>query len=281
MLKAPLNLKKARILVSNDDGIHAPGLKVLEKVARALSDDVWVVAPESDNSGASHSFTVRRPLQVHRLAPQRFAVSGTPTDCALLGINHLMGDGRRPDLVLSGVNRGANQGEDVIYSGTVAVAMEAAMFDIPAIAMSQIRHGDHLPWQTAATHAETVIRRLVSVTWPRGVLMNVNFPCVAPDEVKGLEIGAQGRRISNLQVMPAKDPFGRDVLWIGDFPNDDTDRTDTDLALTAAGKIAVTPLHFDLTHKATARRLEAIAGPLSWPKSRPKARTAARSGGRK
>jgi 5'-nucleotidase len=267
VLKAPLNLKKARILVSNDDGIHAPGLKVLEKVARALSDDVWVVAPESDNSGASHSFTVRKPLQVHRLAPQRFAISGTPTDCALVGINHLMAD-RKPDLVLSGVNRGANQGEDVIYSGTVAVAMEAAMFDIPAIAMSQIRHGNHLPWQTAATYAETVIRRLVSITWPRGVLMNVNFPCVSPDQVKGMEIGGQGRRISNLQVVPGKDPFDRDVLWIGDFPTDETDRSDTDLALTAAGKIAVTPLHFDLTHRATAKRLASIAGPIKIGKAR-------------
>jgi 5'-nucleotidase len=267
VLKAPLNLKKARILVSNDDGIHAPGLKVLEKVARALSDDVWVVAPESDNSGASHSFTVRRPLQVHKLGGQRFAISGTPTDCALVGIAHLMSD-RKPDLVLSGVNRGANQGEDVIYSGTVAVAMEAAMFDIPAIAMSQIRHGDNVPWQTAAAYAETVIRRLVTVDWPRGVLMNVNFPAVAPEEVKGLEIGGQGRRISNLQVMPGKDPFGRSVLWIGDFPNDDTDRDDTDLALTAAGKIAVTPLHFDLTHRATAKKLSTIAGTLRLPKAR-------------
>ncbi|MET1028272.1 MAG: 5'/3'-nucleotidase SurE [Dongiaceae bacterium] len=256
-----MNLKKARILVSNDDGIHAPGLKVLEEVARALSDDVWIVAPESDNSGASHSFTVRRPLQVHQLAPQRFAVSGTPTDCAVVAISHLM-TGRKPDLVLSGVNRGANQGEDVIYSGTVAVAMEAAMMDIPAIAMSQIRRGNDVPWQTAAAYAETVIRRLTSVDWPRGVLMNVNFPCVAPDEVKGMEIGAQGRRISTLEIVAGKDPFDRDVLWIGDFATDETDRDDTDLAITAAGKIAVTPLHFDLTHRATAKRLEAVAGPL-------------------
>jgi 5'-nucleotidase len=256
-----LNLKKARILISNDDGIHAPGLKVLEKVARALSDDVWVVAPESDNSGASHSFTVRRPLQVHRLSPQRFAVSGTPTDCALVAINHLMTD-RKPDLVLSGVNRGANQGEDVIYSGTVAVAMEAAMMGVPAIAMSQIRHGNQVPWPTAAAFAETVVRRLTSVDWPEGVLMNVNFPCVAPDEVKGIEVGGQGRRVSTLQVVAGKDPFDRDVLWIGDFPNDETKNSNTDLAITAAGKIAVTPLHFDLTHRATAKRLASVAGPL-------------------
>jgi len=224
-----------------------------------------VVAPESDNSGASHSFTVRRPLQVHQLAPQRFAISGTPTDCALVGIAHLMKD-RKPDLVLSGVNRGANQGEDVIYSGTVAVAMEAAMFDIPAIAVSQIRHGNQVPWATAAAYAETVVRRLVSMPWPRGVLMNVNFPCVAPDQVTGLAIGGQGRRISNLQVVPGQDPFGRDVLWIGDFPTDDTESADTDLALTAEGKIAVTPLHFDLTHKAMMKKLADISGPLQKPR---------------
>jgi 5'-nucleotidase len=261
VLKAPLNLKKARILISNDDGIHAPGLKVLEKVARALCDDVWVVAPESDNSGASHSFTVRRPLSVHRLGPQRFAVSGTPTDCALVAVNHLMRD-RKPDLVLSGVNRGANQGEDVIYSGTVAVAMEAAMMNIPAIAMSQVRHGNNVPWQTAETFGETVVRRLTSVDWPAGVLMNVNFPCVAPDQVKGIDVGGQGRRVSDLQVVAGKDPFDRDVLWIGDFPDDETEGEDTDLAIIAADKIAVTPLHFDLTHRATAKRLEAVMGPL-------------------
>ncbi|MDY0885104.1 5'/3'-nucleotidase SurE [Dongia soli] len=275
MLKAPLNLKKARILISNDDGIHAPGLKVLEKVARALCDDVWVVAPESDNSGASHSFTVRRPLSVHRLGPQRFAVAGTPTDCALVAINHLMTD-RKPDLVLSGVNRGANQGEDVIYSGTVAVAMEAAMMNIPAIAMSQVRHGNNIPWQTAETFGETVVRRLTSVDWPAGVLMNVNFPCVAPDQVKGIDVGGQGRRVSDLQVVAGKDPFDRDVLWIGDFPDDETEGEDTDLAITAADKIAVTPLHFDLTHRVTAKRLEAVMGPLK-VKAPAKAKTPAKA----
>src|SRR5262247_4073995 len=137
MLDAPLDLARARILVTNDDGINAPGLKVLEKVARALSRDVWVVAPEIEQSGAGHSLTLRRPLQVRKIAERRFAVDGTPTDCVLLAVNRLI-DGKKPDLVLSGVNRGANLGEDVTYSGTIAAAMEATLLDIPAIAFSQL-----------------------------------------------------------------------------------------------------------------------------------------------
>ena len=259
MLKTPFNLKKARILVTNDDGIHAPGLKVLEKIAKSLSSDVWVVAPESEHSGASHSLTLRRPLQISKVATRKFAVSGTPSDCTLIAVNHLMKD-RRPDIVLSGVNRGANLGEDVLYSGTVAAAMEGAMLGIPAIAFSQVRvrAKDKLHWETAAAFGPEVVRKLVSIAWPKGVLMSVNFPPVPPKEVTGIEVGRQGRRMSHVEVVHARDPFEREVTWIGDFPTDEPEHPETDLGIVMNKAVSVTPLHFDLTHAAMLRRMDGL-----------------------
>ena len=258
MFKAPLDLSLARILVTNDDGINAPGLKVLAKVARGLSRDVWVVAPEVEQSATAHSLTVRRPLQVRRLSPRRFAVDGTPTDCVLLAVHHII-KRRRPDLVLSGVNRGANLGEDVTYSGTIAAAMEATLLHIPAIAFSQLRDGSQqVRWHTAEQHAPAIIRRLTSVGWAAGVLMNVNFPNVPAAAVTGARMVRQGRRESGIEVVEARDPVGRPYLWIGDFTSDRSVDPDTDLAATRAGAISVTPLHLDLTHGATLRKLETL-----------------------
>lgn len=264
MTKSPIDLKKARILVTNDDGIHAPGLKVLEKIARALSDDVWVVTPESEHSGASHALTLRRPLQMHRLGPRRYATSGTPTDCVLMAVNHLV-TGKRPDLVLSGVNRGANLGEDILYSGTVAAAMEAAMLGIPAIAMSQVRRGDVLHWKTAERFGAEIVKKLVSIDWLDDLLMNVNFPPVPPEQVTGIEIGPQGRRVTDVQVVKAKDPFEREVLWVGDFANDDPETAESDLGLVARGAIAVTPLHFDLTQNRMMKRMDGLFAGIEVP----------------
>ncbi|WP_303980885.1 5'/3'-nucleotidase SurE [Dongia mobilis] len=257
MLKLPFDLKRARILVTNDDGIHAPGLKVLERIAKSLSPDVWVIAPESEHSGASHSLTLRRPLQINKINSRKFAVSGTPSDCTLIAVNHIMTD-RRPDIVLSGVNRGANLGEDVLYSGTVAAAMEGAMLGIPAIAFSQVRVKDKLHWETAAAFAPQVIRKLVSLPWPKGVLMSVNFPGVAPKDVTGIEVGRQGRRMSHVEVVHARDPFEREVTWIGDFPTDEPEHPETDLGIILTKAVSVTPLHFDLTHGAMLRRMDGL-----------------------
>ncbi len=249
------DLSRARILVSNDDGINAPGLRVLERIARSLSPDVWVVAPELEQSGASHSLTLRRPLQVRRLSKRRFAVDGTPTDCVLLATRHIV-RGRRPDLVLSGINRGVNLGEDVTYSGTVAAAMEATLLGIPAIALSQGRNGlDPVRWGTAETHAADVIRRLAAIDWPEGVLMNVNFPNVPADAVSGVRVVGQGRRVAGIEVVEARDPGGRPYLWIGDYGSDSSEDPDTDLGAVGEGAIAVTPLHLDLTHQGMLRTL--------------------------
>ena len=248
-----------RILVTNDDGINAPGLKVLEKIARQLSGDVWVVAPEVEQSGAAHSLTLRRPLQIRRVSPRRFAVDGTPTDCVLLAVNRLV-EGRRPDLVLSGVNRGSNLGEDVTYSGTIAAAMEATLLGIPAVALSQMREGQTIAWHLAMKHGADVIRRLVRVPWTDGVLMNVNFPYIAKGDVSGVQVVRQGRRAANIEATPVTDAVGRKYLWIGDLTSANPVNRGTDLSAVRERAIAVTPLHLDLTHRRMVRRLAEAFG---------------------
>src|SRR5229473_3384573 len=165
MADRPIDRDKCRILISNDDGIASPGIKLLEKIARGLSNDVWVVAPELEQSGASHSLTTRRPLRLQEVGRQRYSVDGTPTDCVLLAVKRLLRD-HPPDLVLSGINGGSNVGEDLTYSGTVAAAMEATLLGIPAMALSQdYRNGRDIPWQTSETFAPEVIRRLLRLPW--------------------------------------------------------------------------------------------------------------------
>ena len=179
-----------RILVTNDDGINAPGLKVLERVAKSLCDEVWVVAPETEQSGAGHSLTLTQPLRLRNLGRRRYALSGSPTDCVLFAVCELMRDAP-PDLVLSGVNQGANIGDDMTYLGTVAAAMEATILEIPAIALSQQTNDDkQAHWPNAAHHAPEIIRRLLAEGWPQNILMNVNFPDCAPEAVAGISVVA-------------------------------------------------------------------------------------------
>src|SRR5450432_1271669 len=180
MFDRPIDLDTARILISNDDGIEAAGLRMLEAVARTLCPDVWVVAPALEQSRAGHSLTLRRPLRIRKLAEQRYAVDGTPTDCVLLAIKFIMKDAR-PTLVLSGVNAGGNLGEDITYSGTVAAAMEATLLGVPAVALSQHYSRVTGPrWDTGEKFAVQVLRRLAGAPWPRNTLINVNFPDVPP-----------------------------------------------------------------------------------------------------
>lgn len=252
-------LSNARILVSNDDGIHAPGLKLLERVARALSDDVWVVAPEAEQSGASHGLTLRRSLALHKVGRRRYAVGGTPSDSVLMAVKHIMTD-KAPDLVLSGVNRGANLGEDIIYSGTVAAAREAALIGIRAIAFSQVRKGDVLHWKTAEAFAPGIIKRLYDAPWPKSVLMNVNFPPIPPSEVAGIKVAPQGRRVEHTKITEMRDPSGREMLWLGDFPSDDPLDHETDLGAILDKMVSVTPLHCDLTHGATLHKIAGLFG---------------------
>src|SRR5713226_7750389 len=178
MAERPIDLARCRILISNDDGIDSPGLRVLERIARDLAEDVWVVAPELEQSGASHSLTTRRPLRLKEVGWQRYSVDGTPTDCVLLAVKRLLRD-HPPDLVLSGINGGSNVGEDLTYSGTVAAAMEATLLGIPAIALSQeYRDDTDILWPTSEAFAPEVIRRLLRQPWPDSTLYNINFPAV-------------------------------------------------------------------------------------------------------
>jgi 5'-nucleotidase len=258
MFEAPLDLAKARILVTNDDGIHAPGIKVLEAIARDLAKDVWVVAPETEQSAASHSLTLRRPLRIRRVAPRRFAVDGTPTDCVLLAVNHIL-KARKPTLCLSGINRGGNLGEDVTYSGTVAAAMEATLLGVPSVALSQV-YADraNVPWETGRMHAHGVLRKLTRIAWPHSVLMNVNFPDCAPEAVKGSVVVGQGRHKIGDQLVETTDPRGDPYYWIGAMRLEDPTRKGTDIAAIKANRISVTPLFMDLTHRSTMRKLASV-----------------------
>ncbi|HMB75132.1 MAG TPA: 5'/3'-nucleotidase SurE [Kiloniellaceae bacterium] len=253
-----IDLAGARILVTNDDGILAPGLKVLERIAKTFSKDVWVVAPAAEQSAASHSLTLRRPLRVQKLGPRRFTVDGTPTDCVLVAQHKLL-TGRRADIVLSGVNHGANLGEDISYSGTVAAAKEAAYLGVPAVAFSQCRDSDGAaPWDTAAHYGIEVLRQLSGFSWRRRILVNVNFPALKPDEVAGIAVCPQGERDAATSVNEYRDPVGRPYLWIGDFSSDRTVQPDSDLGAVAGGKVALTPLHLDSTHDPSLGQLRGI-----------------------
>jgi len=248
MADAITDLSKARILLSNDDGIHAPGLQVLERIARSLSDDVWVVAPETEQSASSHSLTIHRPLRLRQLGECRYAVDGTPTDCVLLAINHILKD-QRPTLVLSGVNAGSNIGEDVTYSGTIAAAMEATLLGVPSVALSQhYENGGAVSWEAAEHWGADVVRKVRSVDWPRNVLVNINFPAVPPDQVTGIHVVRHGKRKIGDELSERVDPRGRPYFWIGTLRGQEDVAPDTDIAAVFGGGISVTPLYLDLTH---------------------------------
>lgn len=244
-------LKDRPVLISNDDGIHAEGLAVLERVMRRFTSDVWVVAPESEQSGASHSLTITRPLRPRRVGDRRFTVDGTPTDCVLLAINKLM-DGHRPALVLSGINHGGNIGDDVTYSGTIAAAMEGALLGVPSIAVSQDydKAGTGvIDWRTADAWLPEVILGCLSVPWPADVLLNVNLPDRAPDAVTGIRVVRHGKRKIGDDIVERMDPRGRPYVWIGALRGPAETADDTDIHVVGSGGIAVTPLGLDLTRR--------------------------------
>jgi len=247
-----------RILLSNDDGIHAPGLKALEKIARELSDDVWVVAPEMDQSGASHSLTLRDPLRIRAISERRFAISGTPTDCVMIATKNLLKD-TPPDLVLSGVNHGSNMAEDITYSGTVAAAVEAALLGIPAIAMSLVVTDNHpAKWATAEQYAPDIIRRLLKIKFQDNIFVNINFPDLVASSIKGIAITYQGQRRIEGNLEERVDPRGRQYYWIGAIHYDGSGDEGTDLKANSKGLISVTPLSLDFTHRETMKQLEKV-----------------------
>ena len=251
-----------RILVTNDDGIHSPGLDTCEEIARKLSDDVWVVAPEHDQSGVAHSLSLNDPLRLRQVDERKYAVRGTPTDCVIMGARHVL-DGKQIDLVLSGVNRGRNVGEDVIYSGTVAGAMEGAVLGFPSIALSQSyksRSGQPPFWETSLRFAPDIIRRVLAGGVREAVLINVNFPDCRPEEVRRIAVVTQGRQGQDrLHIDERKDGRGNPYYWIayrryGPTPPEDG----TDIAALEEHCISVTPLRLDMTDEPYLTKLAAM-----------------------
>ncbi|MBN8531704.1 MAG: 5'/3'-nucleotidase SurE [Alphaproteobacteria bacterium] len=249
-------LSQLRILVTNDDGIHADGLKILEKIAKSLSKDVWIVAPETEQSGAGHSLTLHRPFRARKISAKKYAVSGTPTDCALFAARYIIPKKKPIDLILSGVNRGGNLAEDVTYSGTIAAAMEGTLLDIPSIAMSQCYLGDRVHWTTALEHAPAVIRTLVKTGWPAGTLININFPPIVSTEVKGVRAASHGCRKIGEKLIERTDPKGRPYFWIGADRELDEAQKDNDIAHIREGYITVTPIQMDMTDYKSLKVLE-------------------------
>lgn len=264
MLTIPENLTGCRILISNDDGIYAPGIEVLENIARLFSNDVWVVAPESEQSGVAHSLTLHLPLRVRQLGEKRYAITGTPTDCVLLAVREIIPRDAPPVIMLSGINRGSNVAEDVTYSGTIAAAMEGALLDIPSIAFSQ-HYDEHGPvnWDTAAHYGVEVLRQLQGVDLPKGHLLSVNFPAVEVGKAKGFRLAPQGQRRIMEKLVKREDPKGRPYYWIGGTSFDELkDVTPgSDHSLLKEGYVTLTPLCLDLTNYAL---LESLGEQLGW-----------------
>lgn len=251
-----------RILLTNDDGIHAEGIASLERIARRFTDDVWVVAPEFDQSGFAHSLSLSDPLRLRRIGEKHYALRGTPTDCVIMGVRKLMPE--PPDLILSGINSGSNIADDVTYSGTVAGAIEGAMLGIRSIALSQAYSVENeervVPYETAEALAPELLDKLISMKLPDGVLLNVNFPNCPPEESTGTEVTSQGRLAHSMWIDERRDGRGLPYFWLrfGRAPEEVTEGTDVHAI--RRKKVSVTPLQLDLTAHSLRRELNEVLG---------------------
>ncbi len=254
------DFKSKRILVTNDDGIHAPGLNILRDIALELSDDVWIVAPEHEQSGAGHSLSIHNPLRHVQFEERRFAVKGTPTDCVLVAYEVLLE--RKIDLVLSGVNRGHNLAEDITHSGTIAAAMEGTLCGIPSIAMSLSFEMDEtkpkVRWQTPAAHGANVVRKICQAGIPKGMLMNVNFPDCEPDDVQGIRMSYTGRRGGSKHLDVRQDIKGHPYYWVHWGDDEVKHQPGSDLVAISEKAISVTPINLDLTDYKTLEHMREV-----------------------
>ncbi len=252
-----------RILLTNDDGIHAEGLAALERIARTLSDDVWIVAPETDQSGLAHSLSLSEPLRLRKISDKHFALRGTPTDCVIMGIKQVMDI--KPDLVLSGVNSGSNVADDVTYSGTIAGAIEGTMQGIRSFALSQAYGYEDgtrtVPWEVCEAHAPALLDKLIPLDLPDGTFLNLNFPNCRPEEVEGVDVTSQGKLAFNLQVDARADGRGFPYYWLKFGERAGAFTEGTDIHALKHRKISVTPLKLDLTDYSVQDRLaRALSG---------------------
>lgn len=251
-----------RILITNDDGIHAPGIAVLETIARGLSDDVWVVAPDQERSGAGHSVSLSHPVRMRQLDERHFQISGTPTDCVLMAVCEILRD-QPPTYVLSGINSGANLAEDVSYSGTIAAAMEGTLLGMRSLALSQLRGPDRQAnFAPCEYYAPDLIRRLLTLEhWPRDSFINVNFPHAAPDDIAGVRLTTQGQRPPGSFSIDARtDTRDQPYYWVNIEYTDGAKEPESDLHAIADSAISVTPIKMNYTDVAWR---EALRGRLS------------------
>lgn len=247
-----------RILLVNDDGFDAPGFGILRQIAAELSDDVWAVAPESDQSGLAHSLTLSHPLRLREVDERNFVLRGTPTDCVIMGVRELMPE--PPDLILSGVNRGQNAADDVTYSGTVAGAMEGALLGIRSIALSQ-----RVDWTSGKTfwncslhHGPRIVRKLLNASFDNQMFLNVNFPDCEPDEVKGESVVPQGALEHGLYMEKRTDGRNNPYYWLRFSGREPRMTGESDISVLQEGKISITPLRPDLTDMAGLKALQAV-----------------------
>ena len=233
-----------RILVSNDDGIGSEGITALKEAMLELGE-VFIVAPDRDQSAVSHSLSLNRPLRMEKVGANTYSVDGTPTDCINLAINGLLKD-HKPDLVVSGINIGENLCEDVTYSGTVSAAMEGTLLGIPSFAIS-LAAKSNLRFDTAKHYALRMAKKILKISLPDGVLLNVNIPNLPLEQIKGLRITKQGKRVYGEEIVEKTDPRGRPYYWIGGNELGFKDIEDSDIVCVKSGYISVTPIKLDLT----------------------------------
>ena len=235
-------------MLTNDDGIDAPGMAVMEEIAAQIAREAWVVAPEHDQSGQSHAISLHHALRITERGGRRYGVTGTPGDCAAMGLCHLMKD-NPPQLVLSGVNRGLNLGLETVFSGTVGGAMTAMMLGVPAIALSQaFADRNNVPWDTARTLAAGVIERLLALGWGKDAVINVNFPPLPADQAGPMTLARQGvGMVAGMNVDTRTDPRGMTYHWLNFRRGDREQGPESDYSALRAGRIVVTPLRYDRT----------------------------------
>lgn len=256
MLEFPKKLSEARILIANDDSIHAEGIRVLEEIVLSITPHVWVVAPETQMSAAGHSLTIHMPLRVKEYDKRHYSVYGTPTDSVLMGVQKVM-QGARPHLVISGINHGQNTADDVTYSGTIAAAIEATLMAIPAIACSQDFDEQGKPdWSVARDYLPKILKAFEGKSWEHNVLMSVNFPIPQTGVTPEIRVVPQGHySMEKQEMVQSIDPRGRPYYWIGPPPvRDEQDQT-LDMGALASGHVTITPLSLNLTHYPTLMEL--------------------------
>jgi 5'-nucleotidase len=252
------SLRLSRVLLTNDDGFDAPGLRTLAEVAEELAEEVWIVAPNYDQSGTSHSLSLHSPLRVSRKDERSYSVSGTPGDCVVMAVRQLMVSGR-PDLILSGINRGANLGIETVLSGTVGAAMTGLLLGIPSMALSQaFSDRNAVRWDTARALAPKIIKQFAEGAWTRGSILNINFPDVPIDKVGPIELTNQGTGLmDDVEVISAIDPRSLEYHWLSLRRSTREDAPGSETFAIARGRVSITPLQFERTNQNVLASLQA------------------------